>query len=132
LLKQAIMHPTVAQLFRLHRFETAPTLQWPSSAKPAFAAMAKQLRDKVEPRALEIYDSLSARNKRPFAAVVDAVCTACRFPLSAESLQALQTRKEILLCHGCGRFLHSPNADLLIDVVNPLAQTSSAARAPQS
>lgn len=104
-------------------------MPWPSSARPAFDTLAKQLRERVEPRLLEIYHWLCARDNKPFAAVTDAACTACHFRLSAECLQGLQTRKEILLCHGCGRFLHTPNADLLIDVVNTRIQTSTPSRA---
>jgi predicted nucleic acid-binding Zn-ribbon protein len=106
-------------------------MEWPSSARPAFDNLSKQLRSKVEPRVLEIYDSLCARNQKPFAAVVDGACTACRFPLAAGSLQALEAGWEIPLCRGCGRFLHAPNADLLIDAVNARPQTPSAARPPQ-
>lgn len=106
-------------------------MPWPSSARPAFDTLARQLRERVEPRVLEIYDWLCARDNKPFAAAQDGVCTVCHFPLSAECLQALQTRQEILLCHGCGRFLHSPNADLLIDTVTPRLQTSFPSRAPQ-
>jgi hypothetical protein len=122
------MHPTVAKLFRLHRIVTTPSVQWPPSAKPAFASLAAQLRAEVEPRAIEIYDALCAQNKNPFAAVVNAVCTACHFHVSAESLQALETRKEVPLCNICGRFLHSPNAEPRIDTANPAVQSSSAAR----
>ena len=122
------MHPTIAQLFRLYRIEAAPNLQWPPTAKPAFTSLSTRLRANVEPRAIETYDSLRAQNKRPFAAVVDATCTACHFLVSAESLEALKTRKEIPLCQICGRFLHPPNAELLINPVNPEAPRSAAER----
>ena len=128
LLMPAVMHPIVAQLFRLYRIEAAPSLQWPPSAKPAFSNLATRLRENVDPRAIETYDSLRAQNKRPFAAVVDGNCTACHFRVSAESLEALKTRKEIPLCQICGRFLHPPNAELLIDPVNPAAPRSAAER----
>lgn len=131
LLMRAVMHPIVAQLFRLYRIEAAPSLQWPPTAKPAFTTFASRLRANVEPRAIETYDSLRAQNKRPFAAVADGVCTACHFRVSAESLEALETGKEIPLCHICGRFLHPPNAELLINPVNP-ADHGSAAERPLS
>lgn len=131
LLRQAVMHPVVAQLFRLYRIEAAPSLQWPPMAKPAFTSLSTRLRAHVGQRAIEIYDSLRAQNKRPFAAVVDAVCTACNFRVSAESLEALETGKEVPRCHICGRFLHPPNAELLINSVNPAAQRLSAGSSPQ-
>jgi predicted CXXCH cytochrome family protein len=106
-------HPTVAQLFQLHRAESAPVLQWPPCAKPALGSLVIQLRAKVEPPALEIYDSLRGQNKRPFAAVVDGMCTGCHFRVAVESLQALEARS-IALCQVCGRFLHPPNAERLI------------------
>jgi hypothetical protein len=128
LLMQAVMHPMVSQLFRLYRIEAAPTLHWPPTAKPAFDSLATRLRANVEPRAIEIYDSLRAQNKRPFAALVDGICAACHFRVLAESVEALKTRKEIPLCQICGRFLHPPNAELLIDSVNPEVPNSAAAR----
>ena len=125
------MHPIVAQLFRLYRIEAAPSLQWPPAAKPAFTTFASRLRANVEPRAIETYDLLRAQNKRPFAAVADGVCTACHFCVSVESLEALKTRKEIPLCQICGRFLHPPNAELMIDSVNPATPRSAAGTPPR-
>jgi hypothetical protein len=131
LLMQSAMHPIVGQLFRLYRIEAAPSLQWPPAAKPAFTKLATRLRSNVEPQVLEIYDSLRAQNKRPFAAAVDAVCTGCHSRVSAESLAALETWRKIPLCQFCGRFLHSPNADLLINPVNPVARQSAAGQIQQ-